>query len=361
MRRRWPWRPRPAQRDQLQSGAGSACAPTMTGLDSPVLVTNAHDGSKPAVRRRAARDDPGLPAGVRSSPRRISTSGRGSPPAASAGSSAWPSTRSYATNGKFYVDFTRSGDGRHHRRRVPVRLDQLRGHRPASSFRQLLRINHRTLRQPQRRDDRLRSRRLPVHRDGRRRRRGRPAPQRPDPALAARQDPADRRERQPVRSRLPDPVDEPVRPEHGRTAARSGRAACATRGGSPSTGHRRPVDRRCRPEPLRGGRSGDPVVRAGTGRELRLADDGRPYACYAPSRGCNTTGLRLPVAVYGHTLGCAIIGGYVYRGPIALLRGAYLFGDACSGRIWSARRLGRPPARRRVLMADTSAGDHLVR
>ncbi len=78
------------------------------------------------------------------------------------------------------------------------------------------------------------------------------------------------------------------------------------------------------------------------------------YACYAPSRGCKKTGLRLPVAVYGHNLGCAIIGGYVYRGPIAILRGAYLFGDACSGRIWSVVASGAT-RQSRVLMADTSA------
>jgi hypothetical protein len=42
----------------------------------------------------------------------------------------------------------------------------------------------------------------------------------------------------------------------------------------------------------------------------------------------------MPVAVYGHSLGCAIVGGYVYRGPVAALRGNYFYGDYCSGRIW---------------------------
>jgi len=42
----------------------------------------------------------------------------------------------------------------------------------------------------------------------------------------------------------------------------------------------------------------------------------------------------MPVAVYGHSLGCAVIGGYVYRGPVAGLRGNYFYSDDCSGRIW---------------------------
>ena len=53
------------------------------------------------------------------------------------------------------------------------------------------------------------------------------------------------------------------------------------------------------------------------------------------------TGLTPPVAVYDHGQGCAIIGGYVYRGPQTILQGAYLFSDVCSGTIWSIVA-GRP-------------------
>ena len=43
-----------------------------------------------------------------------------------------------------------------------------------------------------------------------------------------------------------------------------------------------------------------------------------------------------PVAVYPHSLGCSVTGGYVYRGTrIASLQGRYVYGDFCSGRIWS--------------------------
>jgi glucose/arabinose dehydrogenase len=66
-------------------------------------------------------------------------------------------------------------------------------------------------------------------------------------------------------------------------------------------------------------------------------------ACYNPSSGCPTAGLQLPVAVYDHSMGCAIIGGYVYRGPQTLLQGAYLFSDVCSGTIWSIVAAGPTP------------------
>jgi len=46
-----------------------------------------------------------------------------------------------------------------------------------------------------------------------------------------------------------------------------------------------------------------------------------------------------PFFVYGHGHGCAVSGGYVYRGEaVQDLRGVYLFGDWCSGRIWASWR-----------------------
>jgi glucose/arabinose dehydrogenase len=45
----------------------------------------------------------------------------------------------------------------------------------------------------------------------------------------------------------------------------------------------------------------------------------------------------LPALVYGREGGCAVTGGYVYRGrAIPRLHGTYLFGDFCSGTIWGA-------------------------
>jgi hypothetical protein len=58
--------------------------------------------------------------------------------------------------------------------------------------------------------------------------------------------------------------------------------------------------------------------------------------CFSPGDGCEAPGLALPVTDYGHDLGCTVIGGYVDRSaPTTPLRGGYLFGDYCSGRLWA--------------------------
>jgi hypothetical protein len=53
--------------------------------------------------------------------------------------------------------------------------------------------------------------------------------------------------------------------------------------------------------------------------------------------GCGGRTLIDPVAEYSHSGGrCSVTGGHVYRGgAIAALFGAYVFGDFCSGEIWS--------------------------
>ena len=47
-----------------------------------------------------------------------------------------------------------------------------------------------------------------------------------------------------------------------------------------------------------------------------------------------------PVAQYTHANGCSVTGGYVYRGSKASLRGRYIYGDYCSGIIWSFKLSG---------------------
>ncbi len=43
-----------------------------------------------------------------------------------------------------------------------------------------------------------------------------------------------------------------------------------------------------------------------------------------------------PRAVYAHTLGCSVTGGYIYRGTVLQeIYGWYVYGDYCSGRIWA--------------------------
>ena len=53
--------------------------------------------------------------------------------------------------------------------------------------------------------------------------------------------------------------------------------------------------------------------------------------------GCNQDGLILPVAEYSHQGGhCSVTGGYVYRGTaFPAMQGIYVYGDYCSGVIWA--------------------------
>jgi glucose/arabinose dehydrogenase len=64
-------------------------------------------------------------------------------------------------------------------------------------------------------------------------------------------------------------------------------------------------------------------------------------ACFEPSAGCDTSGLTLPVAEYPTSAGCAVTGGYVYRGTaFPALQGIYLYADYCTGQIWGLRQEG---------------------
>ena len=70
--------------------------------------------------------------------------------------------------------------------------------------------------------------------------------------------------------------------------------------------------------------------------------------CFSPPEGCDRTGLTLPVWGYGRSDGCAVIGGHVYRGDaIPSLRGWYVYGDYCTGRIWA------------IHAATAAAGDYV--
>ena len=60
------------------------------------------------------------------------------------------------------------------------------------------------------------------------------------------------------------------------------------------------------------------------------------YHCYLPSENCDDGSLVKPVAEYAHKHGCSVTGGYVYRGnAIPALKGKYVFGDFCTGTIWT--------------------------
>ncbi len=71
---------------------------------------------------------------------------------------------------------------------------------------------------------------------------------------------------------------------------------------------------------------------------------------------CTTTGRTFPLAAYVHSAanGCAIIGGYVYRGAsYPAMRGSYLYADFCSGRIWRVAA-GGAARQTPILAADTA-------
>lgn len=83
------------------------------------------------------------------------------------------------------------------------------------------------------------------------------------------------------------------------------------------------------------------------------------FHCYtsAPpcqTQPCDTTGLKMPVVEYSHSLGISITGGYVYRGAsVPELSGKYIYADYGSGRIWSLEYDGvNPPAN--TLLMDTN-------
>jgi glucose/arabinose dehydrogenase len=59
--------------------------------------------------------------------------------------------------------------------------------------------------------------------------------------------------------------------------------------------------------------------------------------CFNPPGNCNNGMLILPILEYEHSLGCSITGGYRYRGVANPgLWGVYFYADYCSGRIWRA-------------------------
>ncbi len=85
-------------------------------------------------------------------------------------------------------------------------------------------------------------------------------------------------------------------------------------------------------------------VGQGSWEEIDLGGPGRNYGwnvtegthCYPPGSSCAIAGFTLPVTEYDHSQGCSVTGGYVYRGSrVPELIGQYLFGDYCSGRLWA--------------------------
>jgi glucose/arabinose dehydrogenase len=66
-----------------------------------------------------------------------------------------------------------------------------------------------------------------------------------------------------------------------------------------------------------------------------------------------------PVAQYTHDEGCSVTGGYVYQGTtLSRLAGRYLYGDFCSGVLWSLR--GAPRGRAADVRRERAAVPQLT-
>src|SRR5437899_6797122 len=78
------------------------------------------------------------------------------------------------------------------------------------------------------------------------------------------------------------------------------------------------------------------------------------FHCYPPpTANCDMMGLTTPIAEYSHSLGEAVIGGYVYRGSaMPALQGVYVFGDYLSGKVWGLREV-LPGTWQRVLLLSS--------
>ena len=93
------------------------------------------------------------------------------------------------------------------------------------------------------------------------------------------------------------------------------------------------------------------VIRKGRNYGWNTMEGGH---CFSPSTGCDQTGLELPVAEYGHSDGCSITGGYLFRGwGTPSLLNAYVYGDYCSGKIWGLRYDGAS-ATEMTLLVDSA-------
>ncbi len=68
--------------------------------------------------------------------------------------------------------------------------------------------------------------------------------------------------------------------------------------------------------------------------------------------------LRRPILTYADKTGCAVVGGYVYRGSRdARLAGVYFYGDYCAGFIWGRGQVTNVVAPKLTTFGEDSAGE----
>ena len=342
-RRRRARTPRPARpRRRPARRAACGCAASASFDVAGVRDVAARRPRAP-VRRRAGRPRPGHPRRPHARRRRSSTSATRSPPAASRACSRSPSRPTTRTSGLFYVYFTDT-DGDQRDRRVPraatptAPTPARRGSCCGWPTTRATTTAACSLFGP---DDLL----YVGTGDG-----GGGGDQHGSRGNAQdlgsllgkilRIDP--RAERRARRTRVPAATTRssaaPAR------AARSTPTACATRGASRSTAG--PAPSRSATSARTSGRRSTTCARGG-GRGANFG--WRPFegrARYTP--GESAPGHVQPVIVRSHGDGnCSITGGVVVRDrDVPALRGRYVFGDFCKGRVESARARGRPRARR---------------
>ena len=343
-------------RPDLQPAAiDVALRPVASGFASPILLTNAGDSSG----RRFVVEQTGfvrtIQNGAPSGTPFLNVSGR-VVYGGERGLLGLAFHPSFETNGKLYVNYTRSGDGatvidEYRVTSDPNNVDEAAtrrqppGHRPA-------------VLEPQRRHDGLRAGRLPLRRHGRRRLERRSRGTGPEPRHAARQDAPDRRRRPDlVGQGLPHPVDEPVHGCHGRPRRDLGARpaqplALVVR---PDTGDLWIADvGQSRYEEVN--RS---TASSGGGRGANYGWDvmeGRhcfePRAAARRAARCSRSSSTRSRCGHGRLLGDRRL--RLPRRALPLLRGGYFFADYCSDRIWVVSATAASPATPTLLPITTT-------
>jgi glucose/arabinose dehydrogenase len=81
-------------------------------------------------------------------------------------------------------------------------------------------------------------------------------------------------------------------------------------------------------------------------------------SCFGATEPCDATGFTPAALLYERDFGCAVTGGYVYRGTrIPALRGTYIYADYCSGNFGSFRMQGGQAVDVREITADINPED----
>ncbi len=104
------------------------------------------------------------------------------------------------------------------------------------------------------------------------------------------------------------------------------------------------------------------VLRAGTKGLVNFGWDVLEGSTSFEDKPLGTGKLIGPVAQYSHDDGCSVTGGYVYRGrAVPSLRGRYVYGDYCSGTVWSLPAGGGKPRVEPFTVAGlSSSGESLT-